>query len=158
MHWPLAFALFFAIGAGGAGAEEIAGIGGVRLGEIEAKLFYYQSGRLSDDVLNRDQPFIGWNTIIGAGDAEEAADDLLVLVPIFADGEKSVDGPIELSVRDKKGKLLGRRHFGSMLTSSDGKAYLALWLRDVGCAGEMTFHARFREQRREATLALQCGE
>jgi len=128
------------------------------LGPIEAHLFYHQSARLSGDILNRAEPFTGWNTVIGEGSAEEPADDLLVLVPLETDGERLSDQPIDLWASGEKGKVVARRRFASVLTSGEGKATLALWLNDVGCAGDLVFHAQMGKQERTATLALHCGE
>jgi hypothetical protein len=130
----------------------------VALGKLEARLFYYQSGRLSDDLLAREEPFVGWNTVIGEGGADEAANDLLVVIGVSADGETFSDRPIELWVSDEDGKVLARRRFGSVLTGNNGAAKLPLWLNDVGCAGEITMRAKMGGEERTATLGLHCGE
>lgn len=150
----MAAAAFGAV-SGSAGADQP---GRIELGAIEVHLFYFQSGRLSPDLLDRAEPFVGWNTVIGEGDAEEPADDLLMLVQVTADGEQLSERPVELTAVDRKGKQLSYRRFNSVLTSRDGKAWLPLWLRDVGCAGDITFRARMRDQQREAKLSLECGE
>lgn len=52
----------------------------VTLGEIEARLFYKESGRLSENLLSRKKEFWFHNAIIGEGDAEEADDDVMISV------------------------------------------------------------------------------
>ncbi|HEX9963625.1 MAG TPA: hypothetical protein VGB04_01425 [Allosphingosinicella sp.] len=44
-------------------------------------LFYENTGRLSKDI-SPPVEFTGWNTVIGEGSAEDAADDLLVTVEV----------------------------------------------------------------------------
>jgi hypothetical protein len=132
----------------------------VELDRVEAYLFYKGTGRLSDDLLNRVKEFAGWNAIIGEGDAEEPADDLVVAARLTSlDGtEKYVAGPVELSVRNGKGKVIGSRTWKGVLTSKDGAVVLPLWLNDVGCAGELKFTARYNGTTKAAHLALDCGE
>lgn len=135
------------------------------LGDIEARLFYKETGRLSDDLLSRRKPFGFHNTIIGEGDAEEAADDLLIVVTIDSgkwgkpeENQKFIERPVEIVARGKDGKVLGRRVFPSVLTSSGGTERKALWLNDVTCAGDVTITATFAGQRKNATLGMGCGE
>ena len=132
----------------------------VRIAEIEARLFYDTTGTLSDDLLARKEPFSGWNTVIGEGPAGGAATDLLVDVKIAGSGsdEQSIDDPLEIWVTDKAGKTLARRVVANLLVPYRGALHNAVWLRDVGCAGKLTMHARFRKQVKTATLALDCGE
>ncbi len=137
----------------------------VELGDIQARLFYSETGRLSDDLLARKKPFALWNTVIGEGDAEENADDLLVSVTLNAgkfgtpeENEQNVDGPLTIKATDEKGKVLGTRTFKNMLTGVGGSITLALWLNDVTCAGKVTVQARFAGQLKSAVLEMYCGE
>lgn len=132
----------------------------VRLGGIEARLFYQTSGKLSDDLLARKEPFVGWNTVIGEGPVDDAATDLLVDVKVLGDGvdARSVDDPLEIWVTGQRGKTLARRTVPNLLVPYRGALHNAMWLRDVGCGGTLTIHARFRKQVKTASLALDCGE
>lgn len=132
----------------------------VRIGAIAARLWYSLSGKLSDDLLARKEPFVGWNTIIGEGPVEEPASDLLVEVVMFGNGSdaQSIEDPLEIWVTDKSGKSLARRRVDYMLLPYQGGLHNVLWLPDVGCAGRLTIHARFRKQVKTASLALDCGE
>lgn len=135
----------------------------IRLDRVEARLFYEETGRLSDDLLNRPEPFVGWNTIIGEGDAEEAANDMLITVRLEADKfgdkpEKYVDSAVEVAVKNAKGKVLGSRKWPSVLTSGKGVAVLPLWVANVGCAGALTITARYNGTAKSGRLELDCGE
>ncbi len=103
---------------------------------------------------------MGWNTVIGEGSAEEPASDLLVDVSLAGTGEDEsfVSDPLELWVTTKGGKTLARRTFMGMLVPNTGALHSPLWLPDVGCAGALTIHARFRKQTKTARLSLDCGE
>ena len=135
------------------------------LGDIEVRLFYKETGRLSEDILAQKREFVFHNTIIGEGDAVEAADDLLVSVVMSSgkfgkleDNQKGVQSPVELIARDANGKVLGRRVHPSVLTSFGGTETKTLWLNDVTCAGEVTLTATFAGQTRSARLVMGCGE
>lgn len=130
------------------------------IGGIQARLWYNFSGKLSDDLLARKDPFVGWNTVIGEGSAAEPATDLLIDVTVRGNGadEQSIDDPLEIRVTDKTGKTLASRRLAYMLLPAEGALHNPLWLRDVGCAGKLTIQARFRKQVKTASLALDCGE
>lgn len=133
----------------------------VSLARLEARLFYMETGRLSEDLLARPKPFDGWNTIIGEGDAEEKADDLLVSARMeVSTGERHrlVDAPVSVVVRDAKGKLLGSRRWNHFLTSDRGVVVLPLWVNDATCAGEITIEGRFQSTVKRARLQMHCGE
>jgi hypothetical protein len=127
------------------------------LGEIRMHLFYKESGRLSRDISPPNE-FVGWNTIISEGDAEEAADDLLVVVELRAAGEQNLDRPLRIEVRNRSGRTIGRRDIAGTLTSGDGRAYHPLLLQDVGCEGTMRVTASFGAESRTEEIALNCGE
>lgn len=132
----------------------------VRIGSIQARLWYALSGKLSDDLLARKEPFVGWNTVIGEGGVAEPATDLLLDVTMLGTGvdEQSIEDPLEIRVTDKAGKMLASRRFPYMLLPYKGALHNPLWLRDVGCAGELTIQAHFRKQVKTASLVLDCGE
>lgn len=136
----------------------------LRLGDIQARLYFSGSGRLSDDLLRRNPPFSGWNTCIGEGDASEPADDVLVSIPVNAvirpgqNGRTNSSVPIILIAR-AGGKVIGQRTVTNILTSHQGVAHSALWLRDVTCGvGTVTIEARMGNQRKTASLEFDGGE
>lgn len=137
----------------------------ITLGPIEARLFYKETGRLSENILGQTEEFYFHNTIIGEGSAEEAADDLLVSVEMSAgrfgtpdDNHQFVEMPVTIEARDSQGRILGRRVHDTVLTSYRGSEHKVLWLNDVTCAGEVTLTATFGRQRQSATLVMGCGE
>lgn len=130
----------------------------VGLGKITAQLFYKNSGKLSDDLLARKEPFVGWNTIIGEGDAEEPAEDLLVTVTLGSKEEAFLDEKLELWVTDEGDGEVARRDFEGLLVPQDGEVSNPLWLENVGCAGLLVIHAKFRAEEKSSFLRLDCGE
>lgn len=130
----------------------------VAMGAIQARFFHYHKGELSGDVLADGDGYSGWNTVIGEGASGEPADDLLVLVPLTAAGEVFSDTPLEIRVTGEKGKVLGKRRFDGILIGGNGRAHMALWLNDVGCAGPLAIEARMGSQLRKASMTLACGE
>lgn len=147
------------------GAFIPASVADIEMSDVQARLFYSETGRFSDDILARKKAFTFWNTIIGAGDAEENADDLLVSVSLSAgkfgtpeDNEQNIDGPLTIKATDARGKVLGSRTFKNMLTGVGGSTTLPLWLNDVTCAGRVTVEARFAGKTKTAVLEMDCGE
>ncbi len=129
----------------------------VRLGEIRMHLFYQATGRLSRDI-SPPTEFSAWNTIIGGGEAEEPADDLLLVVELRGAAEQRAEAPLRIQARDGRGRLLGDRRFEGLYTSPAGRTYSPLWLRGVGCAGEIRVTATLGRETASETLTLNCGE
>ena len=153
-----AIAVLLSVSGGVAGPMD-----GPRLGAIQARLFYKETGRLSENVLGRTPEFVGVNALIGEGDAEEYVDDLLVTVTVetrdfSADDSRSYPDPLVIQVTDATGKVLAARRFEGGLTSRKGSETKALWVPDASCAGRMRISASLRGQRRTAELTMGCGE
>lgn len=127
------------------------------IADIRMHLFYRASGRLSDDI-SPPRAFVGWNTLIGEGDAEEPADDLLVVVQVRSEGEQYIETPLHILARGRAGRVIAERRFDALLTSPDGAAFSPLWLADVPCEGEISVVATFGSQRVSEALTLECGE
>lgn len=126
------------------------------VGAFRMHLFYENSGRLSKDI-SPPVEFTGWNTIIGEGSAEEAANDLLVTVEVRGPPGESIEQPLTLVAR-ARGKILAQRRFDSLLTNVQGRTYKALWLADVGCAGRIEVTATIGRSTRKSAISLDCGE
>lgn len=129
----------------------------VQLTNPAIRLWYEGTGSLSRDIAPPTR-FILWNTIIGEGDAEENADDALFTIDVRSDGEQNIPGALVLMATDSKGKVLGRRTFTNLLTDKSGNVTKPLWVRDIGCAGKVTFTAQFRGKSRSVVLDFACGE
>lgn len=132
----------------------------VTLGPITAQLYYKFSGKLSGDLLARAEPFSGWNTVIGEGDAEEPAEDLLVVVTVASANEQEafLEDKLQLWVTDAKGKTIARRDFEGVLVPYQGSVANPLWVNSIGCAGKLVLHAKLRGEEKRAELRLDCGE
>ncbi|HEX8480564.1 MAG TPA: hypothetical protein VF650_01515 [Allosphingosinicella sp.] len=129
---------------------------GPTVGAIRMQLFYEDSGRLSKDIAP-PADFSGWNTVIGEGSAEEAANDLLVLVEARIPPGAPMDQILSVVAR-ADGKILGQRRFDNLLTTMDGRTWKALWLQDVGCAGRIEVTATIGRSTRKSAVSLNCGE
>jgi len=127
----------------------------VTLSDIRMHLFYETTGRLSPD-LTQQRDFAGWNVIIGAGSAEEPADDLLVVAELRSTGEQFVQTPLKI-VATAHGKVLASRVYRTFLMQN-GQVALPVWVKNAGCAGTISVTVTFGAQRRSEKLTLQCGE
>ena len=126
------------------------------VGAFRMHLFYENSGRLSKDI-SPPVDFTGWNTIIGEGSAEEAANDLLVTVEVKGPPGESIEQPLTLVAR-AKGRILAQRRFTNLSTTIEGRTFKALWLADVGCAGRIEVTATIGRSSRKTAINLDCGE
>jgi hypothetical protein len=129
------------------------------VGGIRAHLVYEETGRLSEDLVARPD-FAAWNTIIGGGEAEEAANDVLVLVEVIGTtgGEENIAAPLEIVARGENGRVLARRRFTDLFASEQGRVWKALWLPDSTCAGRIEIRATLGTRSRNAQINLDCGE
>ena len=129
----------------------------VMLDKPVIRLWYQNEGRLSDDIAPpRDITL--WNTVIGEGGAGGIANDALFTVRVRVPGdEANLTQPVTLTAIDAHGKVLAKRTVAFYLTSSTG-ANLPLWVRDVACAGRVTFTARVGTIERKAVMNFDCGE
>ncbi len=122
----------------------------------KVRLWYQETGRLSGDI--SDQPNGLWNTIIGGGAAEEYANDALFTIEVRTQGQQNLTQPVVLTATGENGKVLARRAVRDGLTSEEGKMVAPLWVRDVGCAGPVTFTAQLGASRQAVRLNFNCGE
>lgn len=130
---------------------------GAYLANPSVRLWYEGTGRLSDNI-GPPRKFHLWNTIIGEGDAEEIADDALFTIDVKSDGQQNIREPLILTAVDPRGKTLASRTLPRLLTSSNGNVTVALWVRDVGCAGTVVFTAKMGMNKRSVKLDFDCGE
>lgn len=128
------------------------------LSNPQVRLWYEETGRLSGNIAPPASVNL-WNTCIGEGDAQENANDALFSVEIRTSGEANVPTPITLSATASNGKIVARRTFSSTLTSTSGRAILALWVPEIGCGGgEVLFTARMGTAVRTVKLNFEGGE
>jgi hypothetical protein len=153
---PLAaFAAFALLGSAAAAQEPDFRDAQFRVADIQARLLYEASGTLSADISD-DPEFHSWNTIIGEGSALEIANDLLVTAVVQGPGEHNLRTPLVVTVRDRRGRVLGRRRITEMLTGT--RTHRSILLHNVGCAGTITLSAQLGASTRTEEIALNCGE
>jgi len=128
-----------------------------RIGVMRAYLYYEETGRLSANIAP-PQEFTAWNTIIGGGDAEEIANDLIVNVELLTNGEQNVSEPLRIVARAPDGRVIAQRTFDSFLTSTQGRAFKMLLIPNSTCLGRITVTASIAEQARELVMDFDCGE
>ena len=129
---------------------------------IQAKLFYFDKGTFSRNVLAKPD-FGFWNTVIGEGDAEGPSDSTLVLVEVSgknSEAERPPSRKVELTAV-ARGKVLLKRAIEVGLFSDDHKFYAAFWLYDPGCE-PVKLTARIVGQPQPSsmskTIPFECGE
>lgn len=125
--------------------------------QIKVQLYYSLTGRLSVDIAN-DPDFMGWNTIIGEGGAEEPADDMLVSVRVTGDPHTGKHAPLKIVAKNGKGKIIDQRTVKAILFGSNGTAWVPMWLRDVGCVGRLNITVSMGKSVKTQTIDLHCGE
>lgn len=155
----LVFACVVAAGSGGGALAQAPVSGeGVDLGAVEVRLWYEETGRLSDNIAP-PAAFAAWNTIIGSGQAAEIANDVLMTVEVTSGARAAyIDTPLVLEVWSRAGERLASRRVSGILTSEAGRAYKGLWVYDAGCAGALTFKATMGRVSRSVEVNFHCGE
>lgn len=129
----------------------------VSLDKLQVRLWYQETGRLSDNIAPPAVVAL-WNMIVGEGDAEEVANNVIFTAQIRTNGEQNVDQQLTLSATDSSGNILAKRTFANILTSQTGVAVLPLWVEEVGCAGTVLFSARIGSESRSFSIDFPCGE
>jgi hypothetical protein len=129
----------------------------MELGSTQVRLWYEESGSLSQDI-SPPAKFEAWNMIIGGG-VPEIANDALFTVEVLSGGHEGyTNGPLALTARKANGKVLASRNIRSILTSKKGRAVKGLWVPNIGCAGDVTFEAKLGSMRRSVKMSFPCGE
>ncbi|HEX7820078.1 MAG TPA: hypothetical protein VF463_05605 [Sphingobium sp.] len=124
---------------------------------VSMRLFYIYSGTLSGDIAP-PASFTGWNTIIGEGDAREAAEDMLVTVRLRGTPESGHFPPVFIEAKNGKGQVVGAREATPDLTDINGRAHVAMMLHGIGCAGRLTITVRMGKAVQKSSVNLDCGE
>jgi len=141
----------------GANAPARAQTATLNLAKLQVRLWYQETGRLSDNIAPPASPIL-WNTIGGAGDSEEIANDALFTAQLVTVGHQFVAQQILLAATDSTGRVLAQRSYDHVLTSVAGAAVLPLWVPDVGCAGTVYFSARIGAEMGTVSIDFLCGE
>ena len=129
-----------------------------QIGRISLRLFYEESGRLSDEV-HEGASFNSWNMAWGGGSAEEPANDILVSVELVRDGEAApIPGTLEIVARNGQGRLIARRRFRDMTFGEGRSLWKSLGLPDATCDGLDIMVTLGRETRRLQPSGFYCAE
>jgi hypothetical protein len=140
-----------AVAASGAAAPD------AQIERISAQLYYESTGTLSRDVMAAPY-FTLFNTVIGEGDAQEPANDVLISVSMAVpNADANLTGTLVLTVKDDKGKVLAKRTMPGLLAIG-GHVHKGVFLHDVGCIGDLSIEARYGTQKKTGTVPMTCGE
>lgn len=130
----------------------------LRVSAIQARLFYENTGTLSENVLT-ERGFDLWNTPFDSSYS--------TFVVVEVEGvPKYLETPrrIELTARyvpfDRERGSLHLRQVETIRNGSEsGKAYAGFWIRDTGCNPvHLTARIVGRKQRLRETIKFGCGE
>lgn len=127
-----------------------------RIDKIEAKLFYQNSATLSDNVAMGSGVNL-WNTVIGEGDAQEPANDVLIIVTIAADPSSYDDTPLSIEVKGDDGKVVATRRLKGLLVGDTGKVSRAVYLEDSTC-NALSVKASIGKSTMTLEVPFACGE
>ena len=126
-----------------------------RVTDIQARLLYEHDGSLSGDI-TADPNFTGFNTMIGEGSAAGPAADMIITAVISGPGEHNLTTPLVITARDERGRVIGTRRIGNILTGR--RTYRSMVLYDSTCAGTIRLTAQLGASVRNESISLDCGE
>jgi len=133
----------------------------LKIHDIEVRLFYHHSGTFSEDIsAAREHPFILWNTLIGAGDAEEPSTAVLATVIVEGPaGSFEPDRILEFETLEASGKRFYSSSSRLGVFSSSGLHHSGFWLAEVTCK-DLRLKARIRGAPGETveSVTFHCGE
>lgn len=155
-----AAAAAFAIAAAGSAFAQSGepGSPSAKIEKIEAHLFYEYTGRLSANVAPPAE-FSFWNTVIGEGSAEEAANDVLITITISAEPGSYFDTDVlNITVlnTDDKSVVLERSITGLLIPMS-GSTTKAVYVMDTTCRS-LEVVATIGASTLSNTIPFACGE
>ena len=119
------------------------------LGEIRAYILSNRTGQLTEDISPPDSGG-HWNRVL-------EGDDIVIFAEIRTTGEQYIERPLRIVARAGR-RILGQRTHNGILTTSEGRAWLPLFLLNATCAGDIQVTATFGTQTRTETLQMRCGE
>jgi hypothetical protein len=135
----------------------------VAIQDIRMQLFLERSGKLSENIVGSNKAF--HNTIIGAGDAGEPAESILVTLVITGPKDsRSSDkiardlASVTVTQKGQKGsKVLLRRAYGGFLFGETGRVHKAFWLDNATC-DTLEVEVKLGRSQKKATVPFTCGE
>jgi hypothetical protein len=105
---------------------------GYKISSLRAKLFFYQTGDFSENIVDNKKYQNLWNTTIGEGDAGSPSEALLVLVEIAGTpGSYESTRKVHLIATEGKKTILNKNAELGIL-SEKGRCFAGFWLYDTG--------------------------
>ena len=101
--------------------------------------------------------FHGWNTVIGEGSADEPANNMLVVVHLQSNGHHFIQKPLKIEVFGNN-KLITQEKQSALLTDAKGRVAVPVWVKDMGCAGNVIIRVDLAGSIVEESLSFDCGE
>ncbi|HRJ69396.1 MAG TPA: hypothetical protein PK812_07285 [Beijerinckiaceae bacterium] len=136
---------------------------GITVQDVKVQLFLERTGTLSENLVGSKKAL--FNTPIGAGDAGEPAE--AVLVTLVFQGPKNSRASdklardlaaIKVTQTAKTGpKILMNRAFAGLLFGESGIVHKAVMLENATCA-PLEIEARVGRSRKAVKIDFQCGE
>jgi hypothetical protein len=124
------------------------------LGKPSVRLWYPESQTYSDEIVGNPD-FALWNIIIGEGSAKEPTD--VAKFRITVEPRPSSDnGLVLMTAKGASGQVLATTE--APLPTSAEKNWVELTAKNIGCAGLVTFTAKYRDETVSAILDFDCGE
>jgi hypothetical protein len=137
----------------------------LRLANVQAMLFFENTGKFSPDVFTNDVNL--WNTSIEGASREGASESMLVVVEIRSEGEGWLprNRKVQLTARYRIADRSGHGKpalFSKTMTiniGSDYKFFAAFWLYETGCHPvELTARIVGHRGSLRKTIDMRCGE
>lgn len=128
----------------------------LQVDSIEAKVFLSYSATLSQNVAEGSGVNL-WNTVIGEGEINEPANDVLIVVNVSADPGSFDAGTLTIEVTGHDGKLVASRKIEGLLIGPEGKVSKAVYIEDATC-NELKVKASVGKSEKTVGVPFACGE
>ena len=134
----------------------LAATNSLRIRDVEARLYYHDTGTLSEPVTPQTAL---WNTIIGEGDAQEPSTSTLVDVIVEGEaGTFEVGSRVQLIVKNSStDEVIAELGKDVGVLSDAGLSHIAFWLPNTGCE-PLRIIASTGATSMEIHVPFECGE
>jgi hypothetical protein len=124
------------------------------LGKPSVRLWYPASQTYSEEIVGNPD-FALWNIVIGEGSAKEPTDIARFRIPL---GPRTLSGTslLALSATNNSGQVLASHEFS--ISTSEYEDLFEITVNSIGCAGPVTFKAKYRDETASTTHNFDCGE
>lgn len=128
----------------------------LQIESIEAKVFLSYSAALSQNVAEGSGVNL-WNTVIGEGEINEPAQDVLIIVTVSADPGSFDAGTLQISVTGSEGEMVASRTLEGLLIGPEGKVATAVYVEHATCTA-LTVKASVGKSEKTVGVPFACGE